>query len=76
MDGGSPSQSVIVHDTLIVGSSERYLYALNKNTGKGLYRYDSGYDSGFSGAPLYDPEKNRLYFLTSGGNLMSFSVGK
>ena len=74
LDGGSPTQLVITDRWVIVGSSYQYLYALDKETGRGHYRYNSGWGTGFSGAPYYDSKARRLYFLSGAGNLYSFTV--
>jgi outer membrane protein assembly factor BamB len=76
LDKGTPTQLVVTDRYIIVGSSYQYLYVIDKETGKGLYRYNVGFDSGFAGAPAYDPETRRLYFLSHAGNLYAFSVRK
>ncbi|HUP56439.1 MAG TPA: PQQ-binding-like beta-propeller repeat protein [Bdellovibrionota bacterium] len=74
LDRGTPTQLVSTDKYIIVGSSFQYLYVIDKATGKGLYRYNVGYDSGFSGSPAYDHEKKRLYVLSGAGNLYQFHV--
>jgi len=74
LDGGVPTQLVMTEKYLIVGSSFQYLYVLDKATGKGLYRFNVGHSSGFTGSPAYDPVKHRLYILSGAGNLYAFSV--
>jgi outer membrane protein assembly factor BamB len=74
LDRGTPTQLVSTEKYIIVGSSFQYLYVIDKATGKGLYRYNVGYDSGFSGSPAYDAEKKRLYVLSGAGNLYQFLV--
>jgi outer membrane protein assembly factor BamB len=74
LDRGTPTQVIATDKYIIVGSSFQYLYVIDKATGKGLYRYNAGYDSGFSGSPAYDPEKKRLYVLSGAGNLYQFLV--
>ena len=74
LDHGTPTQVIVTPQYLIVGSSHQYLYVLDKKTGKGLYRYNVGYGSGFSGAPAFDPETQRVYFLSGSGNLYAFSL--
>ena len=74
MDKGVPTKLIVTDRYLIVGSSFQYLYVIDKETGKGLYRYNVGYDSGFGGSPVYDPETRRLYALSGAGNLYAFTV--
>jgi outer membrane protein assembly factor BamB len=74
LDGGTPTQLAATDRYLIVGSSHRYLYILDKNTGHPVYRFDGGYGSGFYGSPLADPISQRFYILSSAGNLYSFSL--
>ena len=74
LDSGTPTQMVITDRYVIVASSFQYLYVLDKNTGVGLYRYNVGYGSGFSGAPAYDAVTQRLYLLSGAGNLYAFSI--
>jgi outer membrane protein assembly factor BamB len=72
LDSGTPTDLVITDEYVIFGSSYQYLYVLNKQTGKPLYRYHVGSGSGFTGAPFYVPETRILYILSQGGNLYSF----
>ncbi len=74
LDAGTPTALVSTEKYLIFGSSHRYFYALDKNTGVALYRYDVGYDNGFYGSPYFDASLNRLYALSSAGNLYSFEI--
>jgi outer membrane protein assembly factor BamB len=74
LDRGTPTNLTVTDRYVIVGSSFQYLYVLDKQTGKGVYRYNVGYESGFAGAPLYDPDHQRIYFLSGAGNLYAFSV--
>lgn len=74
LDGGVPTRLVVTDRYVIVGSSFQYLYVIDKATGRGLYRYNVGYGSGFSGAPAFDPSDKRLYFLSDGGNLYAFHL--
>ncbi len=74
MDGGTPTQILMTEGKLVVGSSFQYLYLLDKKTGAGLYRFNAGWGSGFYGAPAYDSAARRLYVMSSGGNLYSFSA--
>jgi outer membrane protein assembly factor BamB len=76
LDKGVPTQLVITDKYVIAGSSHQYLYVIDKETGKGLYRYNAGQESGFLGAPAFDPVKGRLYVLSQAGNLYSFEVRK
>ncbi len=72
LDSGVPTQLVMTEKFLIVGSSYQYLYVVDKTTGKGAYRFDAGYNSGFSGTPLYDATQRRVYALSGAGNLYAF----
>ncbi len=74
LDKGTPTQAVITDKYVIVGSSYQYLYVIDKNTGKGLYRFNVGYGSGFSGSPAYDSVTQRLYALSHSGNLYTFAM--
>ena len=74
MDGGTPTQLVVSKRYVVFGSDFQYLYALKKRTGEPVYRFNTGWGSGFSGSPAFDDEKNRLYILSQGGNLYSFHV--
>ena len=76
MDGGVPTHAVLTDRYLIVGSSFQYLYVIDRVTGKGLYRFNAGYESGFSGSPAFDAATQHLYFLSEAGNLYSFSIRK
>jgi len=76
LDRGVPTQIVQTDRYIIVGSSFQYLYVLDKETGKGVYRYNVGYDSGFSGSPAFDPATQRLYLLSHAGNLYAFQLRK
>ena len=76
LDNGTPTRLVVTDKTIVVGSSFQYLYVLDKQTGKGLYRFNAGYGSGFSGSPAYDPASQRLYFLSGSGNLYAFKLKK
>jgi outer membrane protein assembly factor BamB len=72
MDGGTPTQLTSTDRHLIFGSSYQYLYVVEKATGRGVYRFNSGWGSGFTSTPALDPEGKKLYLLSSGGNLMAF----
>ena len=74
MDRGTPTHLIATDRWLIFGSSYQYLYAIDKMTGKGAYRYNVGYGSGWAGTPAYDPASSRLYFLSGAGNLYQFAV--
>lgn len=74
LDNGVPTQLSITDRYLIFGSSHQYLYVLDKATGQGLYRWNAGDGSGFSGSPVYDPQKKSLYLLSMAGNLYQFNV--
>jgi outer membrane protein assembly factor BamB len=74
LDGGTPTQIAMTDQYLVVGSTYRYLYVLDKATGKGVYRLNAGMGSGFSGSPTFDPASQRLYILSGAGNLYAFSL--
>ena len=74
LDAGTPTSIVATDRYLIFGSSHQYLYVLDKNTGKPLYRWNAGYDSGFLSSPLVDAPSGRLYALSNAGNLHAFSI--
>jgi outer membrane protein assembly factor BamB len=74
LDRGTPTQIIVTPKYVIVGSSYQYLYVLDKITGKRLYRFHVGSGSGFYGAPAFDRETNRIYFLSCGGNLYCFEL--
>jgi outer membrane protein assembly factor BamB len=74
LDSGSPTRIIVTDRYVIVGSTHQYLYVLDKNNGQGLYRYNVGHGSGFSGSPAYDAVKQRVYFLSGLGNMNSFSI--
>lgn len=74
LDHGSPTRLSMNEKYLFFGSSDRHLYVVDKVTGQGVYRYDVGYGSGFTAPPLFDPQKGRLYTLSTGGNLYAFSL--
>lgn len=74
LDRGVPTDVAVTRNHIIFGSSHQYLYAVEKANGKGEYRYNAGSGSGFYGAPVYDPRRERLYILSGFGNLYSFSL--
>lgn len=74
IDSGVPTQVVVTDKYVIAGSSYQYLYVLDKNSGEAIYRYNVGSGSGFTGRPLFDPERKRLYVLSGAGNLYAFSL--
>ncbi|MBL7715770.1 MAG: PQQ-binding-like beta-propeller repeat protein [Bdellovibrionales bacterium] len=76
LDRGTPTDFAATDKQLIFGSSQRYLYVLEKETGKATYRFDASYESGFASAPAFDPATGRSYFLSSGGNLYAFQLRK
>jgi len=76
LDFGVPTQLATTEKYIIVGSSYQYLYLIDKNTGKAVYRFDAGYNSGFAGTPWYDPVQQRVYALSGAGNLYSFQMRK
>jgi outer membrane protein assembly factor BamB len=74
LDSGTPTQAVVTDRYVIVGSSYQYLYVIDKTNGQGLYRFNVGYGSGFYGSPGFDAAEQRLYTLSSAGNLYAFSL--
>ena len=74
MDKGSPTQVVVTDRHVLVGSSFQFLYAIDKETGKGVYRFNAGDGSGFAGSPAFDVAHQRLYMLSSAGNLYAFAM--
>lgn len=74
LDHGTPTQLVVTDKYILVGSSYQYFYVLDKNTGKGLYRYNVGSGSGFAGSPAFDPVSQRVYILSGSGNLYTFAL--
>ncbi len=76
LDSGVPTQLVVTDQYVIFGSSYQYFYALDKNTGRAVYRLHIGHGNGFYGSPAYDPEKKRVYILSTAGNLYSFALTK
>ncbi len=76
LDSGVPTQLASTDKYIIVGSSYQYLYLIDKNTGKGVYRFDAGFNSGFSGSPWFDSAQQRVYILSGAGNLYSFQMRK
>jgi outer membrane protein assembly factor BamB len=76
LDGGVPSEIVVADRHVMFGSTHEFLYALDRASGKLVYRHQVGYDSGFSGGLAFDPAKRFLYGLSRGGNLYSFSYSR
>jgi outer membrane protein assembly factor BamB len=76
LDHGTPTRIVATDKYLIVGSSFQYMYVIDKSTGRGLYRYNVGYGSGFGGTPAFDSVSQRVYFLSHAGNLYAFQLRK
>lgn len=74
LDGGVPTEIVIAERYVIVGSSHRYLYILDKSSGRLLSRFDVGYGSGFNSSPVYNNDRKEVYILSGGGNLMAFKL--
>lgn len=72
LDKGVPTDLIVTDKYIVVGSSFQYMYVIDKNSGKGVYRFNVGYDSGFSGSPAYDSATQHLFFLSGSGNLYSF----
>lgn len=76
LDRGVPTQIITTDRYVIFASSHQYLYVLDKTTGKGLYRYNVGDGSGFSGNPTYEKDSQSLYLLSMAGNLYQFKIQK
>jgi outer membrane protein assembly factor BamB len=74
LDHGTPTRLIVTDKYIIVGSSFQYMYVIDKRTGKGVYRFNVGYGSGFSGSPAYDEAHKRVYFLSGAGNLYAFEL--
>jgi outer membrane protein assembly factor BamB len=74
LDHGTPTQLAMTDKYVIVGSSHQYLYLIDRETGKGLYRFNVGSGSGFTGSPTYDPNNQRIYALSGAGNLYAFAL--
>ncbi len=74
LDAGIPTSLVATDRFLIFGSSHQYLYVLDKVSGKALYRWNAGYESGFLSSPLVDQKSDRIYALSNAGNLYAFSI--
>ncbi len=74
LDGGTPTRLAVTDRYIVVGSSYQYLYVIDKNSGRGLYRFNVGSGSGFGGAPALDPATGRLYILSDSGNLYAFEL--
>ncbi|MBU6153563.1 MAG: PQQ-binding-like beta-propeller repeat protein [Bdellovibrionales bacterium] len=72
LDGGVPSEIVVTDRHVIFGSTHEYLYALDRTTGRLVYRQQVGFDSGFSGGLAFDPVRRSLFGLSRGGNLYTF----
>jgi outer membrane protein assembly factor BamB len=72
LDGGVPTDFVVTQNQIILGSTQEYLYVLNRPTGRLQFRYPVGYDSGFSGGLAFDSREGWLYAMSRGGNLYSF----
>lgn len=76
LDSGTPTQLILTERYAIFGSTYQYLYAVDKMTGEGTYRFNVGRGSGFYGSPALDAENRRLYIISGAGNLMTFSITK
>ncbi len=76
LDKGVPTQLLVTDKYVIAGSTHQYLYVLGKEEGKGIYRFNAGYESGFSAAPVYDAAGGKLYALSQAGNLYAFQMRK
>lgn len=73
LDQGIASDIAVMDRHVVFASSSEYFYALEKETGKLAFRYHVGSGAGFSGGLAVDRERNWLYVLSRGGNLMSWS---
>lgn len=74
LDRGAPTNLIVTDKYVVFGSTYQYLYAVDRNTGAGLYRFNAGYGSGFSGTPVFDSVNQRIYTLSGAGNLYAFSL--
>jgi len=72
LDHGVPSDVLATDRHVIFSSTHEYLYALERESGRLVYRYQVGYDSGFSGGLAFDRGRNEVYALSRGGNLYTF----
>jgi len=72
LDAGVPSGIVVTDRHVMFAYTHEYIYALERSSGKLVYRHQVGYDSGFSGGLAFDPVKRMLFGLSRGGNLYSF----
>ncbi|MCO5142210.1 MAG: PQQ-binding-like beta-propeller repeat protein [Oligoflexia bacterium] len=59
---------------LIVGSSKKYIYALNPDTGEVLDRYSLGSSTGTFSPLLVDEEYKHLYLLSMGSRIYQFRL--
>ena len=67
LDEGTPTSIVSNNNLLAFGSSQQYLYVVNKTDGSLVYRNNIGLRSGFFSDPWTDAE--RIYFYSNFGNL-------
>jgi outer membrane protein assembly factor BamB len=76
LDHGVPSDVLVTDRHVIFASTHEYLYALDRSSGELVYRYQVGYDSGFSGGLAFDRSRNQLFVLSRGGNLYAFQYSE
>lgn len=69
--GGTPTKPSLTEEYIIFGTSDKYLYILDKLTGIPLYRYRT--DSGISSEPVVY-NNNEIYLLSNGGYLYKFVI--
>ena len=72
LDRGIPSDVVVTEQHVIFSSTHEYLYALDRTSGRLIFRHQVGYDSGYAGGLAFDRSRNELYAFSRGGNLYSF----
>ena len=76
LDHGTPTQIALVGNYAVFGSSFQYLYALERDSGRPVYRFNVGSGSGFYGVPHYDGSTQSLTILSNGGHLYRFLRGR
>jgi outer membrane protein assembly factor BamB len=75
LEGGTPTELLLVKNWIIFGSSYRYFYVLMRDSGEAVFRKDIGLSSGFRAPPVLDSKFQEVFALSLGGNLMGFSLG-
>lgn len=76
LDRGVPSRVIVLPEGILVGSSQQFLYLIDRADGRPLFRYDVGSSSGWTASPLFDPTQRAFYFLSQGGGLYRFVLPK